>query len=621
MLILHFGYGGPSAAKLGELLDAAAEPTLSMLSASGEIPYGGRSNQFLHNNTFYAAVCEWYAARAVKRGDAATAARFRAAARMAVESMREWLAAKPVRHVKNLYPRDSGIGCEAYAYFDKYMVTMGSWAMMAYLFADEVPREAAPSAVAPCAFATTPCFHLVMLSAGEYSAQFDYNADDHYDCDGLGRLQRRGAPATICLSTPCAKKPNYKTERQNVRSLAFAPVGDGRLVPDGNGGDEKSAWANWRQGELVWKCRLTGEGLFSELSGPGEVAMSLPAFAFDGESATDVSNDGKTLVVRYRGCACTYRTAGEIVDTGAECCNRNGRYRVFEARGKGRLAVRVSIERCGPPTVCLCGEAPERANDFFWENDMTGFRAYGPGDIHKWSGIDVFNKATKENFVVKLLRGRGIYGDWHHNTNGKCFDNYTVGAGRGVGGIGVLSGGEWRHPANWESCEVVTNSDERCEFRLVYPAFSELGRMTCRIAMRRGEPFFRNEVSFECPERLGEGMSVGPGLDVSAMRGHGGDVSEDVGRGIVSIFEEPKGGGEGVTMTAVFADPAVAPAFAGFVADAQGCRVLAMRRANFAYWAGALWLGAAGAPQTAEQWHGLARDFVNALNGERKGTR
>ena len=26
-------------------------------------------------------------------------------------------------------------------------------------------------------------------------------------------------------------------------------------------------------------------------------------------------------------------------------------------------------------TTCLCGEAPERANDFFWENDRTGFRA------------------------------------------------------------------------------------------------------------------------------------------------------------------------------------------------------------------------------------------------------
>ena len=31
-------------------------------------------------------------------------------------------------------------------------------------------------------------------------------------------------------------------------------------------------------------------------------------------------------------------------DEGAVCCNRNGRYRVFESRGEKSLAVRVSIE-------------------------------------------------------------------------------------------------------------------------------------------------------------------------------------------------------------------------------------------------------------------------------------
>ena len=40
----------------------------------------------------------------------------------------------------------------------------------------------------------------------------------------------------------------------------------------------------------------------------------------------------------------TVTTDGAIADTGAVCCNRNGRYRVFEARGAKSLAVRVSIE-------------------------------------------------------------------------------------------------------------------------------------------------------------------------------------------------------------------------------------------------------------------------------------
>ena len=350
MLILHFGYDGPSRARLEELLDRAAEPTLAMLSACGEIPYGGRSNQFLHNHTFYAAVCEWYAARSRAKGDRAAESRFRQAAREAVDALRTWLAVRPVRHVKNLYPlegteRGAGIGCEGYAYFDKYMVTMGSWAMMAWIFADEkagaIPLSA-PSA-APSCFATTPDFHFVFLRAGDYSAQFDYSADTHYDCDGLGRLQRRGAPSTICMSVPCAKNPGYKIERPNDGPLSFAPAAAGSLVPAGNGHDAVSAWADWKVDGLDWRCRLTAKGLSSSLAGNGPVALRLPAFAFDGEKETGICLAGKTLSVSYGGWTCRYVTDGEIVDTGKTYCNRNGRYRAFEARGVKNLTVDVTI--------------------------------------------------------------------------------------------------------------------------------------------------------------------------------------------------------------------------------------------------------------------------------------
>lgn len=351
MSILHDGYDGPSRPKLEALLDRAEEPTLEMLSASGEIPYGGRSNQFLHNHTFYAAVCEWYAARCHARGDGEKAKRFRRAARESVDALKGWLAVRPVRHVKNFYPRGegkrgTGIGCERYAYFDKYMVTMGSWAMLAWMLADEsvdAAEEPASSRPSSC-FATTPDFHLVLLRAGDYSAQFDYNADAHYDCDGLGRVQRRGAPSTICLSTPCAEKPNYLTERPNDGTLAIAPACDGALVPAGSGRDVGSAWANWRVGDLDWKCRLDAGGLSMTLAGPGAVAMRLPAFEFDGESGTEIVRSGKTLVVRYRGWACSYLTDGELVDTGRVRCNRNGRYRVFEARGVKSVSVTVEIK-------------------------------------------------------------------------------------------------------------------------------------------------------------------------------------------------------------------------------------------------------------------------------------
>ena len=264
--------------------------------------------------------------------------------------------------------------------------------------------------------------------------------------------------------------------------------------------------------------------------------------------------------------------------------------------------------------ICLCGEAPERANDFFWENDRVGFRAYGPGDCHRWSGIDVFNKATEENFVVKLLRKQGNFRNWHKNTNGKCFDNYTVGAGRGTGAMAVWGDGEWKTYPNWDRCEVVTNGDDFCEFRLSYPAFSDLGRMTYHVTFRRGDPFFRNEVSFDNKGRLPKGFLLGPGLDVVASRGHGGNLCEDAATGVISLFEDSKGGNEGSTMTAVFLEDATG---CEITADHLGCRILAVHRPSVVYWAGALWDGE-GRVKTAAEWHALVRDFQNKVKGEMK---
>ncbi len=348
MSLLQDGYDGPSRTRLEELLDRAAEPTLAMLSAAGEIPYGGRSNQFLHNHTFYAAVCEWYAARAARRGDAESAARFRAAAQEAVAALRPWLDHHPVRHVKNLYPTDSGLGCEHYAYFDKYMVTMGSWAALALRFAEEGSKTQSAAAAGDFlpqsgVFATSPDFHFLFLRAGDYSAQFDWNADPHYDCDGLGRLHRRGAPPALCLSTPCAAHPTYATERPNDCALAIVPAGCDAIVPAGHGADAASAWADWKAGGIDWRCRLSADGLETSLSGSGPVALRLPAFAFDGENATEILHDDHSLTIRLGGWECRYETDGAIADTGLVACNRNGRYRVFEARGENRLRVRIVL--------------------------------------------------------------------------------------------------------------------------------------------------------------------------------------------------------------------------------------------------------------------------------------
>lgn len=261
--------------------------------------------------------------------------------------------------------------------------------------------------------------------------------------------------------------------------------------------------------------------------------------------------------------------------------------------------------------ICNCAVCPERQNDFVWENDKFGMRAYGPGEYHKWSGLDVFNKNTSSNVCIRWCHDP-VYSrhdsrpNFHVNL-GEGMDNYTMGASRGVGAVAVFADGEWKTYPDWETSRVIHTGDDYLEFELVYPAFSAAGKMTYHITLKRGERFFCNNVSFE---RMPEDFLAGPGIDLEPKRGHVGSLIEE--DGLVSLFENPQGesGKDGSTMEAVFVVPgkAVEP-----LTDQQGCRVLAFRgKKSFTYWAGASW-SLAGEITTPEQWHDCVRNFREGI--------
>lgn len=318
--ILHLGYAGPSRDALVSQFVRGAGPTLAMQSVTGEIPYGGRSNQFLHNDTFYAALCEWYAAFFKSRGEIAVARRFRGAAKRAMDSLSAWTNQHPVRHVKNRYPSESGYGCEGYAYFDKYMVTMGSWAYLAYMFADD---SIEPDATAKdCEFTTSDAFHRTIINRGGYTVQLDWNAQHGYDANGVGRIQRKNAPSVICLASPCPADAHYRMDVTNDIPFAIARI-DGRIVRpekvDENG--------------VVFNC------------GEGSATMMLPALLTDGETESVIRCDGSRLTVSFKGWKCDYRTNGRISDTGKVYGNRNGHYRRYDVSADTGLRVEVAIYR------------------------------------------------------------------------------------------------------------------------------------------------------------------------------------------------------------------------------------------------------------------------------------
>lgn len=359
--LLHLGYRGKYHDVIDEAVKKAALHTLKMQSATGEIPFGGRSNQFLHNEAWLAVIFEYEAGRYKKTGDLALAGKFKAAANRAVDVVEHWLSKSPIYHIKNRYPTESKYGCEKYAHFNGYMIAVASFLHAAYLICDDRIAAAEFDATTPVAWQTSDDFHAVYLRAGGYSAQLDIAADPHYDASGLGRVHRTEAPSAICLSVPCpGGEPSYTVTNPEPRAFSLcAGVKDGDEWCFATGKDtvyevtaltqgEKCAHAEiacrFENGKTVKSTYTVSEnGVYLDLRGEGELALALPAFDFDGEARTEITAKKQALEIRYEGWVCRYESDGEIVDLGYTVENRNGRYRAFAAVGESSLSVKISI--------------------------------------------------------------------------------------------------------------------------------------------------------------------------------------------------------------------------------------------------------------------------------------
>ena len=364
-LLMHFGYCGQYAERIDGILRRANLRTLDMQSVTGEMAFGGRSNQFVHNEAWLALLFEYEANRYAKDGDAVMAARFKAAVAQAVGAVGEWLNRTPILHIKNRFPTESRYGCEKYAYFDKYMITAASFLYAAYLVCDDsIGADGAPVQES-VAWQTSPHFHKVFLREGDYFAEYDTDADPAYDASGLGRIHRRGAPSALCLSVPCPAQPSYRIDREDAIPLSLCAAlvdSNGACMSACESGVTHTVEQLWREdgaAAVRLLCRFAdgrtaratytvcAEGVCMQVTADGtaRAAHMLPAFCFDGEHAPVIEAEAQTLCVTYGGWVCRYTTDGIIRDTGRIGCNRNGHYRAFVAEGGDSVTVRVCMER------------------------------------------------------------------------------------------------------------------------------------------------------------------------------------------------------------------------------------------------------------------------------------
>ena len=360
-IVLNNGYRGKHFEKADALLKKSGLLTLKMQSPSGEIGFGGRSNQFIHNEPWLAIVFEYEAKRYAREGKAELVLQFKAAIERAIDQCERWLSKEPIRHIKNRFPTETKYGCEDYAYFDKYMITVASMLHAAYLICDDSIPSASGVDLSTCTFETTEHFHKLFLKSSGYGLEFDLNADTAYDASGLGRVHKVGAPTPICMSVPCPSNSKYCLDLKNPFPFSMCSAieidGEYRLGSECASkyevadvfSDESSASAT-----LVWhfdggktvteKYLVNGEGVSVSLYGDGRIAYAFPAFCFDGETEPNIAVGENTLSVSYGGSTCLYTTDGKIIDFGKTVGNRNGHYRVFLATAENSLDFKIEIK-------------------------------------------------------------------------------------------------------------------------------------------------------------------------------------------------------------------------------------------------------------------------------------
>ena len=112
----------------------------------------------------------------------------------------------------------------------------------------------------------------------------------------------------------------------------------------------------------------------------------------------------------------------------------------------------------------------ERFDDYAWENDRIAHRTYGTALI-TWKGepltssaIDIWSQKTP-----KLVINDWYMMDNYHSDHGEGCDDYSAGATRGDGGIGLWSGDKLVAPINFSQSRTLANGPIRVLFELDYP--------------------------------------------------------------------------------------------------------------------------------------------------------
>lgn len=207
-----------------------------------------------------------------------------------------------------------------------------------------------------------------------------------------------------------------------------------------------------------------------------------------------------------------------------------------------------------PVKVCG-GHYPEREDDICWENDLTGYRAYGFKDDVP-SGYDLFVKRNTDMPVIRSMYAKTFdpelmkihkslemsdrdsadrFNCDHmtiHVDHGYGMDCYAVGRTLGAGTAALVDEGRIVYPFCYESYEILENGPLRFTLKLVFRPFDAGGCNniveTRIISLDLGSHFSRTSVSYAGLDRT---MPVVTGI---VVQDKDGKAVGDAGRSYIA---------------------------------------------------------------------------------------
>ena len=103
----------------------------------------------------------------------------------------------------------------------------------------------------------------------------------------------------------------------------------------------ESIWPDGRRTEM--NCRLKRDCMEIFVVAAEDVALQIPAFAFDGENRPEQKYTEHRLQICYQGWECCYTSPEPIRDLQKTAYSRNGHYRAFAVEGERALSCKITI--------------------------------------------------------------------------------------------------------------------------------------------------------------------------------------------------------------------------------------------------------------------------------------